>query len=908
MKKNKKNPLRKRILRELSEDWKKYFLIAVFLIFTISFISGLYVANGSMLHFAKEGRITYKREDGHFVLKNKMPVSLIGKIQRGERADIKAFYLEKSKLELEKEFESEFTKEFDREFKKSFDKEFEIKAKDTIKEGLLLQGLDEETAKSVSESSFEKIKQSKEYQFRYDKAYQDAYKESYQKAYELGYAKALSELQDEVSEKYLELEEKYELNSNDFKKVSTSIYENFYKNEKEDYNNDGIYDGNIRIYEKTKDINSACLMKGSFPKNKDEIAVDRMHAEIVGIGLNDHITVSKQKYKVTGFLAYPNYLSLHEKPSDFILDAKSFNVAMLTKEGFHNLKNQIFYSYAWKYSESPEDEIREKTCSEHFLKVLFTHIVTEDNEIKDFLPAYSNPAIVFAINDFGSDKAMGGVLLNILVVIIAFIFGVTITNTIIKESSVIGTLRASGYTRVELVIHYLSIPVLVTFISALIGNILGYWILKDLVVSMYMNSYSLPAYKTIWSHEAFVKTTLIPIFLMFVVNLFVIIRMLKNSPLQFLRQDFKKNKKKKTMRLPKWKFFKRFRIRIILQNLPNYLVLFLGIFFISVMLAMAMGMPDSLKFYQKHAKDIMFSKYQYVLKDYKDKEGNTITTDTPNTEKFTLKSLQKKGKKTNEDIFTYGVVNNSRYIEIEDLQFLKEKEVYISASFAEKYEIQIGSKIKLHEKYDNQAYEFDVVGIYNKGQNLSVFMPIKNYRKLFELKNVEFNGYLSDLPIQDIKEEDIALLITEHDITKMTTQMDHSLGAYMSYFQYLCIILSAVLIYLLTKIIIEKNQRSISMVKILGYENREIASLYLFSTTIILVFIDFISVFLGFAFMKRAWLGILSRFNGWFSFRIEPLSYVKMFAFIFIGYLLVLTIDFKRIKKIPLDEALKNIE
>ena len=74
--------------------------------------------------------------------------------------------------------------------------------------------------------------------------------------------------------------------------------------------------------------------------------------------------------------------------------------------------------------------------------------------------------------------------------------------------------------------------------------------------------------------------------------------------------------------------------------------------------------------------------------------------------------------------------------------------------------------------------------------------------------------------LSDIDDEYIATTITEDDMLKVTRQLDHSIGAYMNYFQYVCVILSAVLIYLLTKIIIEKNENSISMVKILGYENR----------------------------------------------------------------------------------------
>lgn len=113
----------------------------------------------------------------------------------------------------------------------------------------------------------------------------------------------------------------------------------------------------------------------------------------------------------------------------------------------------------------------------------------------------------------GSDEAMGGVLLDILIVIIAFIFAITISNTIARESSTIGTLRASGYTRGELDAHYLSMPVIVTLVAALIGNILGYTVFKNIVVSMYYNSYSLPTYETIWNPDAFIKTTMIPLIL-----------------------------------------------------------------------------------------------------------------------------------------------------------------------------------------------------------------------------------------------------------------------------------------------------------------------------------------------------------------------------------------------------------
>ena len=83
-------------------------------------------------------------------------------------------------------------------------------------------------------------------------------------------------------------------------------------------------------------------------------------------------------------------------------------------------------------------------------------------------------------------------LLYIIIVIMAFVFGITTSNTIAKEAGVIGTLRASGYTRGELAQHYMTLPVIVTLIGALIGNILGYTAFKDVCAGMYYGSYSLP--------------------------------------------------------------------------------------------------------------------------------------------------------------------------------------------------------------------------------------------------------------------------------------------------------------------------------------------------------------------------------------------------------------------------------
>lgn len=107
----------------------------------------------------------------------------------------------------------------------------------------------------------------------------------------------------------------------------------------------------------------------------------------------------------------------------------------------------------------------------------------------------------------------------------------------------IGTLRASGYTRGELIRHYMAMPCIVTLISAVLGNILGYTVMKNICARMYYGSYSLPTYETVWNAEAFLETTVVPVVLMILINFWILYRKLKLSPLQFLRRDLSRKKR-----------------------------------------------------------------------------------------------------------------------------------------------------------------------------------------------------------------------------------------------------------------------------------------------------------------------------------------------------------------------------
>ncbi|MCR4782348.1 MAG: ABC transporter permease [Lachnospiraceae bacterium] len=778
-----KNPLRKRIFRELRDDFAKFFVIFVFMILIIGFVSGLFVANHSMITSYDLGIESHKLEDGHFELVDKPSKELIDEIENNDDRRVKVF------------------------------------------------------------------------------------NQYYKEAKEVLYA------------------------------------------EKSISKNDKDKKSDVRIFKVRKEVNTAYVFSGRLPKENDEIAIDRMHADNVGITVGDTVEIGDKNFKVVGLVSNPDFSTLHRKNTDIMFDAISFDVALVTDGGFDRIDEKVHYNYAFRYYGDgyvrPKDKVQEKKWSDDLVEAISKEAYVAGNQVDNYLPNFMNQAIHFAPEDLGSDKAMGGVILYVLIVVLAFIFGITISNTITRESMTIGTLRASGFTRAEMISHYMAMPVMVTLLSALIGNVLGYSVFKNVVVGMYYNSYSLPTYHTYFSSEAFLKTTIIPIIIMFVVNFVVLSKKLRISPLRFLRVDLEKRKRNKTMRLPRVSFLSRFRMRVFLQNMKGYLVIFIGVLFVNIMLAMAVGMPQTLKYYQDHASDMMLAKVQTNLIRSKDELGNAIDTKETSAEKIAVQTLVMKNGEFAEDITVYGINKNSEYV---SLPSLGNKEVGISATFAEKYGLKKGDTIKLEEKYKHKKYNLKVKSVIDYEGSLAVFMNSKGFEDLFSYEDGYYNAFFSDKKLSDIDSKYVMNEITKKDITRMADQMDHSMGAYMLYFQYLCIILSAVLMFLLTKLIIERNAKSISMTKILGYTSTEIAKIYLVPTTWAVIISAAISTFISNALMHYLWIQIFKDIAGYFSFVLTPTGMLKMFAFVMIGYLIVLIMDVRRIGKVPMDEALKNVD
>lgn len=704
------------------------------------------------------------------------------------------------------------------------------------------------------------------------------------------------------------------------KSQSIKVQKQFYK--EQDVTSGKHKGDTFRIYKNRKTLNKISMVSGHLPNKANEIAIDRLYAENNKIKLGDSLNINGHKFKVSGFSAFSDYSALFKNNADMMFDAQKFTVAIVTDGAWDDLgDNGIVYSYAWR---NKDQKLSEKAQKDKAVDIK-DELIGKHVMLNDIIARPDNNAIMFTGDDFGHDMAMMQWMLYIIMAVIAFIFAISARNSIEKESKTVGTLRATGYSRKELLAYYMMLPIIVSFVAAVTGNVLGYSWLKKYIAMAYYHSYSLPLYTTYWSSDAFIKTTLVPIVIVLIVDILVLALALRTEPLQLLRGEVKsKSKSRNPLKLPKWRFISRFRARIILHNVGAYVTLAVGILMASILMMFGTMLGPMLNHFKADVLKSQIATYQYVLKSPYDVKYEKA-------EKYAFSTLQ---NDRDEEVSVYGIEKNSKYFKRELIDDGKSKdravsksdttpsndsntkyddgkkeiEILASSGYMEKYRLKDGAKIKLHAKFGNEKYTFVVKGTYKYPSSLTIFMPIEKYNEVFGKATDNYTGYFSDKKLDEIDKNFVATIITKKDLTLAADQLESSMGKIFEMFGAFACTLYMLFLYLLAKSAIEKSVNSISLVKILGYSNREIGLLYNCATGIVTISSLVISVFLAERIIREMFYYMMLDYSGCLGYYIAPSVYIKILVLGVAGYLLISKVLMRQIKKVPMAIALKQAE
>lgn len=717
----------------------------------------------------------------------------------------------------------------------------------------------------------------------------------------------------------------------------------------------------LRLYGNRDNINLPIISNGRLAKKSNEVALSANYIENNHLRLGDEIRVpgdyfvdlKERTLKIVGVYVSPDYNSPFQKNSDFMFDNINFGIGLVSKDlasKFNPGKTVFQVSYRFKDAElrpvnnvkigvkktpiSNANQEKKKKIENDFLAK-----ISSDGTLLGLLRAEDNKSINYMMDDMGGDRPMMMVLGALMVILIAFLFAVASSNKIVEDSEIIGTLLATGYRKSEILKQYMATPVIVTLAAALCGNILGYTLLVKPYSTVYYRSFNLPAFKALFNSQALILTTVVPIIIMLFINYAYLVKSLKYSPLDFLRHSISKKKYRKIQPFKSASFKTRFRVRVLINSIGDYIIMAIGIFIISILVFYAFSASPTFDKFSKASSAGLVSKYQYILKlpvsldtsgsdsgidshssidsgssisshSNTDLESNNTSDSSikQQAEKFTISSasVYMRIRKSNEEISTMGISDNSIYFKNLNLS-KSDKNVVISDGLAKKAEKDVGDYIRIKNEITGKTREYKISAIYKYEPALTAFFPREQLNKIIGKDNGYFNGYLSNQKL-NIDEKFLVNTVDKETVSDAGKTLKNIVGPMLDVFTYASLTFFFVFIFILTKIIINKNRLSIAYLKIFGYTRREISLIYIMPTTVVLI----LTFILSWPLQKKL-LGYISfvafsKFAGYFELAISSTLFFKAFGYALLIYILVCIGQVYNISKINYGEVLKNRE
>lgn len=669
---------------------------------------------------------------------------------------------------------------------------------------------------------------------------------------------------------------------------NVKVYENFYASE-----NDFPDSSKVIMFNERDEIDIPTIFDGRLPDAADEIALDHVFARSRQFDIGSTISLLGKEYEVVGTVSLPDYSSLFMNNTDLMMNTTHFCVAVLNQEGFDAIEDKnITYRYSYLLENKSIPDSEKVTKSEDMMKAL----VMSGANIQTFLRADQNQSISFLPMDMGKDGPMMKVFIYILIILIAFVFAIMTNNTIENEAVIIGTFRALGYSKGEIVWHYMQPTIIVALLGSVIGNVLGYTVMIQPFLNMYYTSYSIGPLPIRFDLPTFIITNVIPVILMILIIWVMLSNKLSLSPLKFLRKELKKGKIRKARKLPNVKFLSRFRMRVILQNKGSYIMLFIGIFLASFLLMFGIGLRPLMEHYTDTIDESLPYDYQYILKapvEMEDAEPVLV---------YEMESWFELGGK-DIGVSCFGIKENSELFR----GALSDNGVTISSALSKKMKLSEGDTLALHDKNKDKDHEFMIAGVYDYSASLAMFIPQEELADILELDEDYYNCLLSDKEL-DIDESYLVKKITRNDMLGATDQMMDSFGTVIAAVNVFSVLIYMILMYILVKVVIDKNSLSISYMKVFGYTKKEISKLYLTPTAIVVI----ISLFICIPLEVLAFKGVLevlsSMIEGYLEFYLPLWVYVEIVIVGIVAYFAINALHIHQINGIPMTDALKNRE
>lgn len=642
----------------------------------------------------------------------------------------------------------------------------------------------------------------------------------------------------------------------------------------------------MRLLKDAKAINLSYIESGRKPEKDNEIAFPKIFLENNNLKLDDEIIINDKKYRIVGEVLFPDY-TLLIFGKEFIIDSKKITVALTTDNEYEKLKGIEKICFSGKISKDVKD------FKEYFNKDLpyvESIVDTESNITSGYL---------FKEVVMGKTVVVG---LSIMITGIAIVIvGIILYKILQGEKGPIGVLKALGYLNKEIAKPYVMIIALVALPMLILGSIVGYFMSKS-TLKLFAEFYLFPQENIVNDFSVYIFSVVIP-FMFFIGLSYLIIKfMIRKKPLDLLKPNSDKKLTKLTVFVDKLlgrcKTVTKFKYSFLIREKGKFIVYILGVMFASSLIILGLMMP---RFFTKFITD------SYEKVDYKYQAYIDVSKPLPDVENGQEKFISISTEVDNHNVVLSGLESDNKLYKLynddnEEITSKLQDGVIVTESFKGILDKDIGDEITLD--LNGRKMTFSIVGVSEEYKDATVYMERETLSEIYtngKSKDI-FTGVYSEDKMDESKYSSIVI---KNDILEQSKSMQGFLYVCIGVMLGVSILIAIIILFVLTSITIEDNYYNISLLKVMGYNKKEVNSMIINSYLAYAMIAYFIALPIS-VFGIDAFINYIGKgFDMVLPFKFELWQIFVGVASIIIIYFIG-TINAKRkVNKISLQETLK---
>ena len=539
-----------------------------------------------------------------------------------------------------------------------------------------------------------------------------------------------------------------------------------------------------------------------------------------------------------------------------------------------------------------------KTLEDAISEVADRYLEADLTNLRSFTAAEDNPRIGGAADDVVINKYASIAAGVIIVALLGYVISVFVIHTIESERSVIGTLYALGVRRRDLMRHYLTLPVLISFLGGLVGTLAGYSSLGVPLQTADTYAYfSVPTLDTVVELPVILYGVIMPPVIAALVNLVVIRRKLSAPALQMIRNE-DSARHVSELDLKNLAFLPRFQLRQMLREGRSALGVVLGIFV--CLLLMMIGINAYVLCLHVGHNNVADTRYAYMYL-YKYPEATVPEGGSP----AYAETLKKEVLGYNLDVTVLGLEPDNPYFDAHPPA--SQSRVAISSAMAQKYGLSVGQPLVLRDEQNDRSYAFTIERVVDYSPAFFVFMDLDAMRELFDKPEDYYNTVFSSHALS-IEPGRLYNVSSKQDVEKAADVFVNLMYSMVYTMILASAVIMAIVMYLMMKVMLDRSAQSIALFKVFGYRRREISRLFLSGNTVLIALGILVCIPLSKRIMDALYPYLVSNVACGIDLHMAPWVYAVLYLACMLIYAIIHALLVRRIRQIPANEILKARE